>query len=72
MATFGDLNSFIGIGRLTRDPELRYTPGGTGVCKFGYRGSSLYQCSNLGETGRKCFTVFKKRQKGSYKRRIKI
>jgi len=34
MATFGDLNSFIGIGRLTRDPELRYTPGGTGVCRF--------------------------------------
>jgi len=34
MATFGDLNSFIGIGRLTRDPELRYTPGGTGVSRF--------------------------------------
>jgi len=34
MATFGDLNSFIGIGRLTRDPELRYTSGGTGVSKF--------------------------------------
>lgn len=35
MASFGDLNSFIGIGRLTRDPELRYTPSGTAVCKFG-------------------------------------
>jgi len=32
---FGDLNSFIGIGRLTRDPELRYTPAGKAVCKFG-------------------------------------
>ncbi len=35
MASFGDLNSFIGIGRLTRDPELRYTPSGTAVCRFG-------------------------------------
>ncbi len=35
MATFGDLNIFVGIGRLTRDPELRYTPSGKGVCRFG-------------------------------------
>nr|ADM95032.1 single-stranded DNA-binding protein [uncultured Atribacterota bacterium] len=35
MASFGDLNCFIGIGRLTRDPELRYTPSGRAVCKFG-------------------------------------
>ena len=35
MASFGDLNCFTGIGRLTRDPELRYTPSGTAVCKFG-------------------------------------
>ncbi|MDD2352812.1 MAG: single-stranded DNA-binding protein [Candidatus Caldatribacteriota bacterium] len=35
MASFGDLNCFAGIGRLTRDPELRYTPAGTAVCKFG-------------------------------------
>ena len=35
MAIFGDLNSFIGIRILTRDPELRYTPGGAGVRKFG-------------------------------------
>ena len=32
--SFGDLNIFTGIGRLTRDPELRYTPGGTGTCRF--------------------------------------
>ena len=43
MATFGDLNSFIGIGRLTRDPELRYTPGGTGVCKFGIAINRTYK-----------------------------
>ena len=35
MASFGDLNSFAGIGRLTRDPELRYTPSGKAVCRFG-------------------------------------
>ncbi len=43
MATFGDLNSFIGIGRLTRDPELRYTPGGTAVCKFGIAINRTYR-----------------------------
>jgi len=35
MASFGDLNCFVGIGRLTRDPELRYTPSGKAICKFG-------------------------------------
>ncbi len=35
MASFGDLNCFTGIGRLTRDPELRYTPSGRAVCRFG-------------------------------------
>lgn len=35
MASFGDLNCFVGIGRLTRDPELRYTPSGRAICKFG-------------------------------------
>lgn len=35
MASFGDLNCFAGIGRLTRDPELRYTPSGKAVCRFG-------------------------------------
>ncbi|HCF70633.1 MAG TPA: single-stranded DNA-binding protein [Syntrophomonas sp.] len=28
------LNRVILIGRLTRDPELRYTPNGAAVCKF--------------------------------------
>jgi single-strand DNA-binding protein len=35
MASYGDLNCFTGIGRLTRDPELRYTPSGKAVCRFG-------------------------------------
>ena len=28
------INLFFGIGNLTRDPDLRYTPQGTPVCKF--------------------------------------
>ena len=30
-----DLNKTFAIGNLTRDPELRYTQGGTALCKFG-------------------------------------
>ena len=43
MASFGDLNSFIGIGRLTRDPELRYTPSGAAVCRFGLAVNRTYK-----------------------------
>ena len=28
------VNKWIGIGNLTRDPELKYTPAGTAVCNF--------------------------------------
>ena len=28
------MNSWIGIGRLTADPELRYTQSNTAVCRF--------------------------------------
>ena len=28
------LNKWIGIGRLTKDPELRYTPNGNATCSF--------------------------------------
>jgi len=30
----GSLNRVMLIGRLTRDPELRYTPSGSGVCQL--------------------------------------
>lgn len=30
-----NVNKVLLIGRLTRDPELRYTPNGTAVCDFG-------------------------------------
>ncbi len=29
-----DLNKWIGVGRLTKEPELRYTPNGASVCSF--------------------------------------
>ncbi len=37
-----DLNRSILIGRLTRDPELRYTPGGTSVCSFSIANNRTY------------------------------
>ncbi len=38
-----DLNSFIAVGRLTRDTELRYTAGGTATCKFGLAVNRSYK-----------------------------
>lgn len=29
------INRFVGVGRLTRDPDLRYTPNGVAVVNFG-------------------------------------
>ena len=29
-----DMNKWIGIGRLTRDAEMKYTSGGMAICKF--------------------------------------
>ena len=29
-----NINSVILVGRLTKDPELRYTPNGTACCQF--------------------------------------
>lgn len=41
-----NLNKVFLIGRLTKDPELRYTPGGTPVAEFGLAVSRQYQDSN--------------------------
>jgi len=38
-----DLNVFMCIGRLTRDPELRYTPNGKAVSKFGLAVNKSYR-----------------------------
>jgi len=37
------LNKVILIGNLTRDPELRYTPSGTALCKFGLAVNEKYK-----------------------------
>jgi len=37
-----DLNKAILIGRLTKDPELRYTQGGTSVCSFSIANNRTY------------------------------
>ncbi|MBC7217132.1 MAG: single-stranded DNA-binding protein [Candidatus Caldatribacterium sp.] len=38
-----DINYFFGIGNLTKDPELRYTPQGTPVCRFRMAMNRRYQ-----------------------------
>ena len=38
-----DLNKWMGIIRLTRDPELKYTPSGKSVCNFSGASSQNYK-----------------------------
>jgi single-strand DNA-binding protein len=38
-----DINRVMLAGRLTRDPELRYTPQGTALCKLGLAVSRTYK-----------------------------
>ncbi len=40
------LNKVFLAGNLTRDPELRYTPGGNPVCSLGLAVSNRYQQNN--------------------------
>jgi len=51
----GSLNRVMLIGRLTRDPELRYTPSGTAVCNIGLA-TNRYGKDQSGES--KEFTDF--------------
>ncbi len=39
----GSMNMVVLIGRLTRDPELRYTPSGTAVCNMGMAVDRAYK-----------------------------
>jgi single-strand DNA-binding protein len=41
-----DLNQVIIAGRLTRDPELKYTSGGQAYCKVGVANSRFYKDKN--------------------------
>ena len=52
----GSLNRVMLIGRLTRDPELRYTPSGTAVCQLGLATNRYGQDPASGE--RREFTDF--------------
>jgi single-strand DNA-binding protein len=38
-----EINRVMLAGRLTRDPELRYTPGGAAVCKMGLAADRRYR-----------------------------
>ena len=40
------LNKVILIGNLTRDPELRYTPSGSALCKFGLAVNRKYKVND--------------------------
>lgn len=46
------VNKVILIGRLGRDPEMRYTPGGTPVCNFTLATDEVYR-NRSGETQRR-------------------
>lgn len=41
--SFGDLNIFTGIGRLTRDPEQRFTPSGKENCRMSIASNRSYK-----------------------------
>lgn len=50
-------NRIIMVGNLTRDPELKYTSGGTALCKFGIATSRQFKRKN-GESGEEvCFVT---------------
>ncbi len=52
MASF---NKVFLIGNLTRDPELRYTTGGSAVCSFGIAINRKYTTSNGEQKEEVCF-----------------
>ena len=44
------LNKVMILGRLGQDPELKYTPNGTGVCNFSVATSESWNDKNWTET----------------------
>ncbi len=50
-----NFNRVILAGHLTRDPELRYTPGGTSVCAFGLATNRKWTGKDGKETEEKLF-----------------
>ncbi|MBI4245229.1 MAG: single-stranded DNA-binding protein [Planctomycetes bacterium] len=51
----GGYNKVILVGRLTRDPELRFTPQGTSVCDIGLATSRNYKGSDGNMKQEVCF-----------------
>ena len=47
----GSVNVVVLVGNLTRDPELRATPGGTSVCRLGLAVNERSKDSTTGEWG---------------------
>ena len=50
-----ELNKVLMIGRLTRDPELKYTPGGTAVCELRLAVNHTYRTRDDGKKEETCF-----------------
>jgi single-strand DNA-binding protein len=50
-----NLNKVLLIGRLTRDPEVRYTPGGVSVTEFGLAVNRNYTMPNGEKREETCF-----------------
>ncbi|MHC4711825.1 MAG: single-stranded DNA-binding protein [Planctomycetota bacterium] len=50
-----NLNKVLLIGNLTRDPELRYTPGGTAVASFGLATNRKFRTSSGEDREDTCF-----------------
>lgn len=51
----GNVNKVFLMGNLTRDPELRYTPGGTPVCEFGLAVNRQYTTRDGEQREDPCF-----------------
>ena len=50
-----NLNKVLLIGNLTRDPELRYSPSGTAVAKFGLATNRIYKTQDGEKKEEVCF-----------------
>jgi len=50
-----NLNKVLLMGNLTRDPQLRYTPSGTGVCEFGLAMNRTYTTKEGEKREETCF-----------------
>ena len=62
------LNKVLLMGNLTRNPEIRYTPGGSAVCEFGMAINRRFMQANGQEKDETCFvdiTVWGKQAESS-------